>query len=270
MQTFLSGKQRLRQTRELLRIDSELFLRMRACFWGISVRTGKAADYGAAAQLFAQEAGVDEAVAWSAQAKTARWRGVQGISRVARRGFEGSSLTPTKLELGSSRSQLQALAGDVNWHARCCGAQIKLRPGCQLTFAQAAQSGRSRCNVKPCSCSRWRSHAKNPDAALRAGAMAEVGWATGDPKNSSELGTDQGRLRDRLPDEGFSGRSCRTDLSCIELAQELRISTVTAYLQRIDNMLAQPRFAKSNGATELRQEIREFNSASPVRHLEDT
>jgi hypothetical protein len=48
-----------------------------------------------------------------------------------------------------------------------------------------------------------------------------------------------------------------------ELPQELRIQTVTGYLDEIDVMLAAPRFADSSLGAGLRQQISEFN-ASPV------
>jgi hypothetical protein len=60
---------------------------------------GQAArEYGTAALLLAQEAEVDEAIAWSVQAKTARWTGgFVEAAEFARRGFEVSGLTPTKV-----------------------------------------------------------------------------------------------------------------------------------------------------------------------------
>jgi hypothetical protein len=47
----------------------------------------------------------------------------------------------------------------------------------------------------------------------------------------------------------------------LELAPELRIHTVTGYLENLQRMLCQPRFADSSLAAGLRQQIREFNSA---------
>jgi transcriptional regulator with XRE-family HTH domain len=74
VQTYLHvGRQRLRQTRELLRIDSSLL--SHACLLlGDLGHNRRAAQYGAAALALAQEAGSDEAAAWSVRAKTARWQ----------------------------------------------------------------------------------------------------------------------------------------------------------------------------------------------------
>ena len=47
----------------------------------------------------------------------------------------------------------------------------------------------------------------------------------------------------------------------LELAQELRINTITGYLESLASMLGQRRYAESGPAVMLRQQIREFNSA---------
>ena len=48
----------------------------------------------------------------------------------------------------------------------------------------------------------------------------------------------------------------------LELPPELRIHTVTGYLDEIDAMLAAPRFADSSLGAGLRQQISEFNASS--------
>jgi hypothetical protein len=50
----------------------------------------------------------------------------------------------------------------------------------------------------------------------------------------------------------------------LDLAPELRISTVTRYLDNLDRLLNQPRFASSRIASKLSQEIREFKVAAPT------
>jgi 2'-5' RNA ligase len=110
-----SGKQRLRQTRELLRIDSGLLAH--ACvLLGDLGRDQAARDYGTAALLFAQEAEADEGIAWSVKSKTARWqnRFVES-AELARRGFEVSGPTPTKVEL-AYREAIAIALNAVCWH----------------------------------------------------------------------------------------------------------------------------------------------------------
>ena len=48
----------------------------------------------------------------------------------------------------------------------------------------------------------------------------------------------------------------------LELPPELRIQTVTGYLDEIDAMLTVPRFADSSLGSGLRQQISEFNASS--------
>jgi transcriptional regulator with XRE-family HTH domain len=106
------GKQRLRQTRELLRIDSELAAH--ACLLlGDLGQDLQAAEYGPAALVLAQETGSDEAIAWSVLAKTARWQHKYVESaEAAQRGFEVSALSPTKVELAYREANAIALFGD--------------------------------------------------------------------------------------------------------------------------------------------------------------
>jgi hypothetical protein len=109
-----SGKQRLRQTRELLRVDAEL-LAYACVLLGNLGQDLKTDEYGTAALILAQEAGCDEAIAWSAQAKTARWQQKYVESaEAARRGFEVSALSPVKVELAYREANAIALFGDTS------------------------------------------------------------------------------------------------------------------------------------------------------------
>ena len=114
-QSFLQGgKQKLRQTRELMRINSDLLAH--ACvLLGDLGQNRIAAEYGGAALLFAREAGADEAIAWSAKAKTARWQGrYVEAADMAKRGFGVSCLTPTRIELAYREALSAALLGDTD------------------------------------------------------------------------------------------------------------------------------------------------------------
>jgi len=118
-----SGRQRLGQTRDLLRIDSGL-LAHAGLLLGDLGQHEAARDYGTAALLFAQEAQADEAIAWSVKAKTARWqnRFVES-AELARRGFEVSGPTPTRVELAYREANAIALFGDVSRARRPCSAR---------------------------------------------------------------------------------------------------------------------------------------------------
>jgi hypothetical protein len=108
-----SDKQRLSQTRELLRADSDLLAH--ACLLlGDLGQDQRATKYGDAALAFAQEAEADEAISWSALAKTARWqkRYVES-AELARQGFEASAPTRTKVELAYREANAIALFCDA-------------------------------------------------------------------------------------------------------------------------------------------------------------
>jgi hypothetical protein len=74
MQTLLyTGKQRLRQTRDLIRIDSDLLAQASVLLGDLGLNAA-ARSYGGAALLGMQEAEISQAKAWYALAKTARWQ----------------------------------------------------------------------------------------------------------------------------------------------------------------------------------------------------
>ena len=110
---LLDGRQRLRQTRDLLRIASELLAH--ACLLlGDLGHYESARQCGSAALLCAQEAEADEGITWSVMAKTARWqvRFVEA-AELARRGFEVSGRTPVRTELAYREANAIALFGDA-------------------------------------------------------------------------------------------------------------------------------------------------------------
>jgi hypothetical protein len=82
--------------------------------WVAASNTTDDAIEETAALLLAQEAEADEAIAWSVQAKTARWTGgLVEAAEFARRGFEVSRPTPTRVELTYCEANAIALFGDA-------------------------------------------------------------------------------------------------------------------------------------------------------------
>ena len=259
VQAFLqSGKQRLRQTRELLRIDSRLLAH--ACLLlGDLGRNDQARGYGAAALLCAQEAEADEAIAWSVKAKTARWqcRFVEA-AELARRGFEVSSATPTRVELAYREANAIALFGDAprarNALRRAERAAETL-PGTG-TSVWSFPGGRQAIFSLSIAI-----HTGDPAAALRAAAAAEACWSAGDTKVTATWAQVRaGAAMAYLMMDSLDGAAAQIS-PVLELAQELRINTITGYLESLASMLGQRRYAESGLAVMLRQQIREFNSA---------
>jgi hypothetical protein len=254
-----SGKQRLRQTRELLRIDSRLLAH--ACLLlGDLGRNDAARDYGTAALLCAQEAEADQAIAWSVKAKTARWqRRFVEAAELARRGFEIGGPTPTRVELAYREANAIALFGDVP-RARTAlqraeqAAETLTSTGTSVWSFPAGRQAIFSLSVAV--------HTGDPAAALRAAAEAEACWSAGDPKVTATWAQLRaGAAMAYLMMDSLDGAAAQIS-PVLELAPELRINTVTGYLENLGSMLAQSRYAGSGLAVRLREQIREFNSAS--------
>jgi hypothetical protein len=253
-----SGKQRLRQTHELLRIDSRLLAH--ACLLlGDLGRNDTARGYGTAALLCAQEAEADEAIAWSVKAKTARWqhRFVEA-AELARRGFEVGAPTPTRIELAYREANAIALFGDAP-RARAAlqraerAAETLTGAGTSVWSFPAGRQAIFSLSVAV--------HTGDPAAALRAAAAADACWNAGDPKVTATWAQVRaGAAMAYLMMDSLDGAAAQLS-PVLELAPELRINTVTGYLKSLGSMLAQPRYAGSGLALKLREQIREFNSA---------
>ncbi|HEY0935868.1 MAG TPA: helix-turn-helix transcriptional regulator [Trebonia sp.] len=105
------GRQRLAQTRELLRVDSALLAHACLLLGDLGESDG-ARLYGGAALLCAQEAGADEGLAWTAMAKTARWQDrFTEAAGLAARGFEVSEKAAVRAELAYRGQTLSPCSG---------------------------------------------------------------------------------------------------------------------------------------------------------------
>jgi hypothetical protein len=252
------GRQRLAQTRELLRIDSALMAH--ACLLlGDLGEYGTARVYGSAALLCAQEAEADEGLAWTAMAKTARWQDrFTEAGMLAARGFEASGSAPVRAELAYREANAIALFGDV------------LRARAALQKADQAAEGLDDDGTSVWSFSRGRQaiftlsvcvHTGDPDGALHAAEEADAYWDAGGGKVTAtwaqvRAGAAMAHLlKDSL--DGAAGQLAPV----LELPSDQRISTVTGYLDQVSGMLRTPRFDGSPLGEQLSEQIREFNSA---------
>lgn len=257
------GKQRLRQTRELMRVDSGLLAH--ACLlFGDLAQNDTAAEYGEAALIFAREAEVDEAIAWSVRAKTARWQGRYAeAADMASRGFEVSGLTPTRIELAFREALTAALMGDMTRSRQALERAEKA--------ADTLSGNEGGISVWSFPIERQAVfglsvaiHTGDPDRALRAAAKADAGWAAGDPRNPANWAQVRiGAGMAYLLKDALDG-VVEQVIPVLDLHPNLRIDTVTGYLRELDRRLDRPRFARSKIAIKLRQNVQEFNSATPL------
>jgi hypothetical protein len=105
-------------------------------------------------------------------------------------------------------------------------------------------------------------HTGDPDDALRAASVADTGWASGDPQVPATWA--QVRLGSGiayLMKDSLDG-AIEQVTPVLPLPPELRLATVTGYMDNLDRRLSRPRFEGSKSAAELRREIQEFNSAA--------
>lgn len=108
-----TGKQRFRQTRGLYRLDADV-LSHAALLLGDLYHDGAAAAYGSAALICAEEADANQAIAFSVQAKTERWRlRFADSANLARQGYECSPAAPIRILLAYQEANAAALHGDL-------------------------------------------------------------------------------------------------------------------------------------------------------------
>jgi hypothetical protein len=256
-----AGKQRLSQTRDLYRFDADLLAHASLLLGDLNFNEAAAA-HGSAAILYAQEADANQAVAFSVQAKTERWRlRFADSADLASRGFECSPPTPIRILLASQEANAAALLGDVRRADQALSRAEDAAGG-----PVAADSG-----ISAWSCPRPRqalfalsvaTRSGDPDSALRAAEMADSAWTSGDPWVAGTWA--QVRLGAGIAHimKGDLDGALEEITPVLALAPEFRMATITGYTSHIDRRLRQRRFQGDVTAMEIRQKIQEFNSAA--------
>ncbi len=273
VQTLLrEGRQHLRQTRELFRVDADL-LAHASILLGDIHRDSAAGAHGAAAVLCADEAESSRALGLSAQAKVARWRGVHLRGKegqryyalsadLARQGYECGPGTPARVLLANQEASAAALLGDVT------RARQALR---RAQEAVEGSLGHPDSGLSAWSCPRPRQalyalsvsiRLGDADAALRSAEMADAGWAAGDPWlygvwSLIRIGAGIAQVMRGDLD------GARTQVAqVLKLPDEFRISTITGYLADMDARLKQRRFAGVADARDLQEQVRIFTAGA--------
>ena len=256
-----SGKQRFRQARELYRLDADLLAHTSLLLGDLHL-DGAAAAYGSTAALYAREAGANQAIALSVQAKTERWRlRFADSAELARQGFECSPAAPIRILLACQEANAAALLGDVR------RAREALNRAREASDGQVmADSG-----LSAWSCPRPRQalfalsvgiQCGDPDAALRAAEMADQGWASGDPWVAATWA--QVRLGAGVAHiiKGDLG-AAQDELAHVQaLDPAFRMATVVAYTSEMDRRLRQQRFQRDPVAAQMREQIEAFNAGA--------
>jgi|HubBroStandDraft_4_1064222.scaffolds.fasta_scaffold50624_2 hypothetical protein len=265
------GRQRSRQARELFRIDAELLAHASLLLDDIH-HDASARAHGRAAALCAEEAGSSPALAFSAQAKTARWEGARlgqqaggehfrRSADLARRGFEHSARSSVGVLLANQEASAAALLGDAS------RARRALRDAQEAASCLPAED--SGFSVWSCPRPRQALYAlsvairlRDADAALRAAEMADSGWASGDPWLYGVWSLIRiGAGTAHVMKNDLDAAADQLD-AVITLDPPFRIATITGYLADMDSLLRQRRFARDTQARGLREQIRAFTAAA--------
>lgn len=264
-----SGRQRLNQTRDLLRLNGSM-LAHASVLLGDLGKEQAAEDYGHTAQLYLQEADASQSTAWYALAKAARWQHQYAAAAdFARRGFEDGPITTMSVQLASYEANAAALLGD---NARAREALSRAE-----TFAAVLSSNAP--GTSPWSFPADRQaifklsvllRSGDATGALRAAAEAEQRWAAGEPPITGTWAQIQiGAAIAHLLQGSLDGAADQI-APVLMLAPQFRIATVTGWLHDLDVQLARPGFASSPIAASLRQQIHDFiKDALPRAGQED-
>jgi len=260
-QLLRSGKQRFSQTRDLYRIDADL-LAHGSLLLGDLHFDESASAYGSAALLCAKEVGSNLATAFSAQAKTERWRfHFAEAADLARHGFDCSPPTTIRILLASYEANAAALLGDARRSRQALNRAEDAAAG-----PMAPDSGVSAWSCPPTRQALFALSVAirtgDPDAALRAAEMADSAWASGIPRVEATWA--QVRLAASI------AHIMKNDLDgvtkeltpVLSLAPEYRMATITGYTSQIGQRLRQRRFQGNALAVSIREQIHEFNAAA--------
>jgi hypothetical protein len=252
------GRQRLAQTRTLLRTDSALMAH--ACILlGDLGRYEAARMYGSAALLCAQEADADEGLAWTAMAKTARWQdSFAEAAGLAARGFNVSAKTPVRAELAYREANAIALIGDMPRARDALNKAKRVSESLDDDGMSAWSFSRGRqaiFTVNVCV------HTGDPDGALSAAREVDAYWSAGASKVAATWAQVQaGAAMAHLLKGSLDGAAAQL-VPVLDLPPAQRIRTVTGYLDEIGTMIRAPQYAESALAAQLGEQIREFSAA---------
>lgn len=259
-QTLLrSGKQRLRQTRELIRIDSDL-LAHASVLLGDLGQPQAARTYGNAALIGMNEAGASPAKACYALAKTSRWeRDYAEAADLAERGLEHGPVTAMTVQLAYYTANSAALGGDAS------RAKSALALADKLAAARpSADTGTSPWSFPPERQAIFALsvalHTGDADGALRAALAADQGWAGGDPHIPGTWAQVRiGAAIAHLLKDSLDG-AVQEVTPVLTMPPELRIATVTGWLADLDDHLSARRFASSPATKGLRHQLQNFTA----------
>jgi hypothetical protein len=256
-----TGRQRLRQTRELFRIDAQLLAHM-CLLLGDLHRDQAALAYGNASIVAANEAGASPAHAFSAQAQIARWRKrYTEAADLAAAGYAASSPSSLRVLLACQEANAAALAGDTK------------RAHQALARAEAADGPDGPDSAWTCPPARHALyrlavalHCGDPSEALHQAAIAKTAWTPGQAPpfgTSAHTRIAAGIAHLQL---GAVDAAAEQVGPVLELPDEYRLATLIEHMASLDAQLRKSRFLDSIEGKQLSDRIAHFMRRAQ-RHL---
>lgn len=247
------GRQRLRHSRELFRIDAQLLAHI-CLLLGDLRRDAAALAYGAASVLAAAEGGASPAEAFSAQAQIARWRGrYTDAADLAAAGYASSPSTSIRVLLACQEANAAALAGDST------------RARQALERAAAAQVDDGIDSAWTCPPGRYELyqlavalHTGHPSEALHHAAIARAAWTPGQP---APFGTAAHiRLAGAVAylELGDLHEASEHIAHVLRLPCQYRLATVTEHMAAVHALLTSPPFRGTLEAAQLGRQVADF------------
>jgi hypothetical protein len=257
------GRQRLRDARWLVGNAAEL-LALISLLSGDVGRYLAADAFGYAAWTCAEEADSDmaRALVLSAQSKTARWEGrYAAASALARRGFEICPPTPERIFLAAAEATALQSLGDIDgaWQAmgRAQAARDETDDPTEVATAWTCVRARQAAYALQVGLG-----ADDPAAVLRQVHEADAAWAEGDPWVYGTWA--QVRIGAALAYViGGDPEGAAEELAPVfDLEDQYRVVTIVGRIGEVGRRLADPCFAGSGPAEDLKERIRAFRAGS--------
>ena len=252
------GQQRYRQTSELLHLDADLLAHL--CQLLGDVRHDQAASaYAGASIALADEAGSSSAMAFSAQAQIARWRGRYAqAADFAAQGLESNPPGTLRMLLAYQEADAAAATGQMRRRARVV-----------LEQADALDDDVTAYSAWSCPPAR-RAHFRmgvalnlgEPQEVLRIAAEAEPIWQRERPRAFGTWAHFQiTAAKAHVMLDSLDGAVPQVT-PVLDLPPEYRISTLAQHIATLDALLLDQRFSKSRQVASLREQLNGFSDGA--------
>ena len=253
------GRQRIRQTRELLRVDAELLAHL--CQLLGDVHSDQAASAsGQAAMVLADETGCSPATVFSAQAQIARWRHRHTeAADLAAEGFKRVAPAPLHVLLAYQEATAAAAAGQAR------------RAYAAMARAEAIDDGSGPDSAWSCPPARQALYRLgvelnlgHPREVLQQATEAKPLWKSDPPHGFGTWAHYQIVVANAHLMLGSADGATEQIAPVLSLPSEYRLSTLVEHMTTIDTLLRDQRFNGSAETAGIRAQLAEFTHGVPA------